>query len=211
MKKSILILTLTVVTFTAFSQQKIFNLPQPEKEGGKPLMEALNERQSSRSFTNKEMPTETLSNLLWAAFGINRPESGKRTAPTSRNVQDIDIYVTTKDGAYLYLPEKHALRQVEDQDIREHMGKQDFTANAAVNLVYVSDFSKYDGNNDEVKRITASAHSGFIGQNVYLYAASEGLSTVFRAWIDKDLIHEKLDLPDDHHVMYCQSIGYPEE
>lgn len=210
MKKIIPLFAIILLSFTAISQQNIVDLPKPEKKGGKPLMEALNERQSSRSFSDKLMPRQNLSDMLWAAFGINRPENSKRTAPTSRNVQDIDIYVVTKEGAYLYLPEKHALQHIVGDDIREFMGKQEFVADAAVNIVYVSDFSKYKGDNDEVKKITASAHCGFIGQNVYLYAASEGLSCVFRAWIDKELIHEKLGLEKNQHVMYSQTVGFPE-
>ena len=206
-------LTLTLIVFLSFagySQQPVVNLPAAEKEGGKPLMEALSERQSSRTFANKTMPKQTLSNLLWAAYGINREDAGKHTAPTSRNVQDIQIYLTTKEGAYKYLPEKPALEKVVDKDIRAAMGKQDFTANAALNLVYVSDFSKYEGGSNTQKQFTASAHCGFIGQNVYLFAASEGLNSVFRAWIDKDLIRNKLQLKENQHVIYTQTVGYPE-
>ncbi len=210
MKKLFSLFLLALISCATFAQSDLIELPAPEKEGGMPLMQALDKRQSNRQFTNTDMPKQTLSNLLWAAYGINRPEAGKHTVPSSRNVQDISVYVTTKDGAFLYLPEENALKQIVGKDIREHTGKQEFTADAAVNLVYVSDFTKYDGDNDQIKKITASAHCGFIGQNVYLYAASEGLSCVFRAWIDNDLIHKKLGLSDNQHVMYCQSVGYPE-
>ena len=210
MKKLLILITVVLLSSSLFSQQNVVELPAPEKEGGKPLMEALNERHSAREFTNKKMPEQTLSNLLWAAYGINREEAGKHTAPTSRNVQDMQIYVTTQDGAFLYQPEKNALKKVVDEDIRAAMGKQEFTANAAVNLIYVSDFSKYEGGDETSKQITASAHCGFIGQNVYLFCASEGLNTVFRAWIDKDLIHDKLELVENQYVIYTQTVGYPE-
>lgn len=209
MRQLIIITFLTFISSSIFAQEEILNLPDPNKEGGKPLMETLSERSSARNFSNQEMPMQKLSDMLWAAFGINRSESGKRTAPTSRNVQDIDIYLTTKDGAYQYLPEENALKVITDRDIRKHMGGQDFVADAAVNIVYVSDFSKYPGDDDERKLMTASAHCGFIGQNVYLFAASEGLISVFRAMIDKELIHEKLNLKDNEHVVYSQSVGYP--
>jgi SagB-type dehydrogenase family enzyme len=209
MKKLLIIITIAFISNSLFSQEEIIDLPTPERDGGKPLMEAINERQSAREFANKTMPEQTLSNLLWAAYGINREEAGKHTIPTSRNVQDIDVYITTQDGAFLYLPEKNALKKIVDSDIRASMGKQEFTANAALNLVYVSDFSKYEGGDENTKHITASAHCGFIGQNVYLYCASEGLNSVFRAWIDKDLIHQKLKLDDSHHVIYTQTVGYP--
>lgn len=209
MKKLILFLLVALLSVSAFTQN-IIQLPAPEKEGGKPLMEALNDRSSSRNFTGRELSQQTLSDLLWAAFGINREESGKRTAPTSHNVQDIDIYLSTKEGAFLYLPKKHALQQVVQEDVRAFMGKQDFTATAALNLVYVSDFSKYERGNETTKKRTASAHCGFIGQNVYLFCASQGLSTVFRAWIDPDVIHKKLGLQPHQHVIYSQTVGYPE-
>jgi nitroreductase len=209
MKKLLIIITLALFSSSVFSQQNVKNLPKPEKEGGMPLMETLDKRHSAREFANKKMPEQTLSDVLWAAYGINREESGKHTVPTSRNVQDIDVYITTKDGAFLYLPKKNALKKIVDKDIRASTGKQEFTANAALNLIYVSDFSKYEGGDETSKHITASAHCGFIGQNVYLYCASEGLNTVFRAWIDKELIHEKLKLDEDHHVIYTQTVGYP--
>jgi len=210
MKKLIILITVALLSSSLFSQQKVVELPAPEKEGGKPLMEALNERHSAREFANKKIPEQTLSNLLWAAYGINREEAGKHTTPTSRNVQDMQIYVTTQDGAFLYLPKQNALKRVVDEDIRAATGKQEFTANAAVNLIYVSDFSKYEGGDETSKQITASAHSGFIGQNVYLFCASEGLNSVFRAWIDKELIHNKLQLGENQHVIYTQTVGYPE-
>jgi SagB-type dehydrogenase family enzyme len=202
----LLVFMLAGITLQA---QNIRELPEPEKEGGKPLMTALNQRQSSREFANREMSDQMMSNMLWAAFGVNRPESGKRTAPSSRNVQDIQVYAVTQKGAFLYLPGKNALQQVNDQDVRQAMGKQDFTGNAAVNLVYVSDFSRYSGGSDRVKQATASAHCGFIGQNVYLFCASEGLHSVFRALIDKDKIAAALKLEENQHVIYSQTVGFP--
>ncbi|MFO8235947.1 MAG: SagB/ThcOx family dehydrogenase [Bacteroidales bacterium] len=209
MKRIFILAFFILMSATIFGQEEILNLPEPQKEGGKPLMEALNERSSARNFSNKEMSLQTLSDMLWAAFGINRPESGKRTAPTSRNVQDMELYITTKNGAYVYLPEEHALKEIVDEDIREFMGSQDFVGSAAVNIVYVSDFSKYDGDDDQQKMATASTHCGFIGQNVYLFAASDDLISVFRAMIDKDKIKKKLNLKGDRHVIYSQSVGYP--
>ncbi len=210
MRRLFIITILIFISTAIFAQEEILNLPEPKKEGGKPLMEALNERSSARNFRNQEMPMQKLSDMLWAAFGINRSESGKRTAPTSRDVRDINIYVTTKDGAFQYMPEEHALKVITKKDVREHMGEQDFVADAAVNIVYVSDFSKYPDDDDDKKLMTASAHCGFIGQNVYLFAASDGLISVFRAMIDKDLIHGKLNLTEDEHVVYSQSVGYPD-
>ena len=204
-------LTLTfIIVFTINSvfAQNLIKLPEPDKTGGKPLMQALNERSSSRDFIDKELTDQQLSNLLWAAFGINRKESSKRTAPSSHNNQDIEIYLTTKNGLFLYKPEEHALEKLSDVDIRSIAGKQNFVKEAAVNLIYVSDFSKLGNGADEVKHITAATHCGFIGQNVYLYCASEGLISVFRAWINKEKIAKELNLPEDYEVIYSQSVGY---
>jgi len=191
--------------------QEIKQLPEPHKRGGKRLMKALNQRQSSRTFADKEMNDQMLSNLLWAAFGINRPESGKRTAPSAHNVQDIQIYAATQNGSFLYLPEKNALKQITDKDVRANMGKQDFVKNASVNLIYVSDFSKYSEGSKQQHMVTAGTHCGFIGQNVYLFCASEGLNVVIRGWIDKELIANTLNLKGDQQVMYSQSVGFPKK
>ena len=189
----------------------VIMLPEPDRDGGMPLMQTLNQRRSSRSFADRPLPMQTLSNLLWAAFGINREDSGKRTAPSSEMLLEIDIYVTTAEGSFLYLAEDHALRKLGDEDIRVFTGKQEFVKDAAVNLVYVSDFSRYppgrDPSKEALKHRISRTHCGFIGQNVYLFCASEGLNTVFRGWMDAEEIHDVLDLREDQHVMYTQSVG----
>jgi nitroreductase len=188
--------------------QEIIKLPEPNKTGGKPLMQAMNERQSSRDFIDKDLTQQQISDLLWSAYGINRPETGKHTIPTSRNIQDMEVYITTKEGAFLYLPKENALQKLSGTDIREITGKQDFVKVAAVNLVYVSDFSKAGTASDEIKTMTAATHCGSMGQNVYLYCASEGLISVFRAMVDKAELAKALNLPENKRVIYCQSVGY---
>lgn len=209
MKKIILTLTAILMMNALFAQDMI-QLPEPQKTGGKPLMEALNERSSSRDFIDKDLTQQQLSDLLWAAYGINRPELGKHTIPTSRNRQDIEVYITTSNGVFFYHPEEHALVTISDQDKREVAGKQDFVKVASVNLIYVSDFDKLGDSPDDIKTMTAATHCGFIGQNVYLYCASEGLISVFRAMIDKEKITELLKLEGNKHVIYSQSVGYSE-
>jgi SagB-type dehydrogenase family enzyme len=211
MRRSIVttLFLLIISGFLHIEAQEIRKLPEPKKRGGMRLMKALNQRQSSREFVDKQMSDQMLSNLLWAAFGINRPESGKRTAPSSHNVQDIQIYIATSEGAFLYLPEKNALKEITGEDVRHRMGKQDFVAKASVNLVYVSDFSAYSEGSKQQHMVTAGTHSGFIGQNVYLFCASEDLNVVFRGWIDKKLIKKTLNLKEHQHVMYSQSVGFP--
>jgi len=183
-------------------------LPDPDKTGGKPLMQALAARHSSRSFSRTELSDEVLSNLLWAAFGVNRPD-GKRTAPSAMNRQEIDIYVAVADGLYVYDAGAHALNLVSAEDVRAATGTQSFVADAPVNLVYVADLAKMGSASDENKAIYSAADTGFIAQNVYLFCASEGLSTVVRGSIDKPALREKLNLRSDRKIILAQTVGYP--
>ena len=183
-------------------------LPDPDKTGGKPLMQALAARHSSRSFSRTELSDEVLSNLLWAAFGVNRPD-GKRTAPSAMNWQEIDIYVAVADGLYVYDAGAHALNLVSAEDVRAATGTQSFVADAPVNLVYVADLAKMGSASDENKTIYSAADTGFIAQNVYLFCASEGLSAVVRGSIDKPALGEKLNLRSDQMIILAQTVGYP--
>lgn len=206
----VLFIGFLLVATSQISAQEIIKMAEPDKTGGKPLMQALNERSSSRDFIFGDLNDQQLSNLLWAANGVNRPDNGKRTAPSSHNNQDIDIYIATSKGVFLYQAVDHSLKQLLDIDVRKASGNQDFVGKAAVNLIYVSNFDKLKGT-DEIKMITAATHCGFIGQNVYLYCASEGLISVFRAWISKEKIAELLKLNENQHVMYSQSVGFSKE
>lgn len=184
------------------------SLPKPETHGGKPLMQALAERKSQREFASRDLNPQVLSNLLWAAFGINRPD-GRRTAPSAMNRQTIDVYVLKADGAYLYDAAKNQLLPVSAADLRSAAGTQAFVGQAPLNLVYVSDYSKM-GNSPELDKATyAGAETGFIGQNVYLYCASEGLATVIRASIDKAPLAQALKLRPEQHIVLAQTVGYP--
>jgi len=206
--RSLYLALFALFTFNFAIAQESVKLPEPDRTGGKPLMQALNERSSSRDFIDKDLTEQQISNLLWAAYGINREEDGKHTTPTSRNKQDIEIYMTLKKGVFLYIPEEHSLKQLSNEDLRKVTGKQPFVKDAALNLIYVSDFDKLGNSDDNTKLMTAATHCGFIGQNVYLYCASEGLISVFRAWIDKNEIREALQLKDNRKVIYCQTVGY---
>lgn len=184
-------------------------LPAPKTDGGKPLLTALKERKTSREFGEKPLSMQTMSTLLWAAFGINRPDSGKRTAPSARNRQEIDIYVADAKGAFRYDAGSHALMPVVSMDIRELTGKQPFVKTAPVNLVYVADFARMGNGSSEEKRLYSAAGTGSIAQNVYLFCASEGLATVVRAWVDKDRLAKVLKLKPDQHIVLVQTVGYP--
>jgi nitroreductase len=219
MKLSSVLVSLTLLFSLVFAspllaslqESKVIKLPAPDLSGGKPLMQCLKLRQSSREFSPEKLPLPVLSNLLWAAYGINRPESGKRTVPSAVNWQNIDLYVATADGLFLYEAKEHALLQVLDQDIRALTGTQDFVKIAPVNLIYVGDYARIPRGTDEDKRFYSAAHTGFISQNVYLFCASEGLATVVRALINRDELAKAMKLRPEQHIMLAQSVGYPKK
>jgi nitroreductase len=182
-------------------------LPPPQKTGGMPLMEALAKRSTSRAFATNELSSQQISSLLWAAFGINRPD-GKRTAPSAMNFQETDIYVLLKSGAYVYSAASNQLNQVVAEDIRALGGIQAFVKDAPVTLVFVADLAKSGGNN-EGSRNFASIDTGYISQNVYLFCASEGLATGARALVDQKALGERLKLRPDQLIVLAQSVGYP--
>jgi len=191
-------------------------LAPPDTQGGKPLMQALKERQSRRSFREDELAPEVLSNLLWAAFGVNRPDSGRRTAPSALNWQEIDVYVAMKRGLYLYNAGTHTLDPVLARDIRAETGGfiQPFVKKAPVNLVYVADLSRTRGLKGTVvsgedKMLYAGVSTGCISQNVYLYCASQGLATVVRGYVDKAELAQAMGLREDQRVILAQTVGYP--
>jgi len=185
-------------------------LPAPRTEGGMPLLEALRARRSERDFSSRTIPPQELSNLLWAAVGINRPESGKRTSPTARNRQEIDVYVVTAGGAFLYRPRENDLVQVKPGDLRALTGSQAFVASAPVNLVFVADYSRMSGSETD-KDFYAAADTGFVSQNVYLYCASAGLSTVVRGLLDRTALGAAMGLKPEQKIVLAQSLGYPPE
>ena len=182
-------------------------LPAPQIDGGKPLMQALKERRSTREFAPDKLPLQVLSNLLWAANGENRP-GGQRTAPSAINAQQVDIYVATADGMYLYQAKGHRLLPVVSEDIRKLTGTQPFVATAPLNLVYVADLTKPNASAED-RLLWAAAGTGFISQNVYLYCASEGLVTVVRAYVERDALGKALKLRPDQRVILAQTVGYP--
>jgi len=190
---------------------KPIDLPKPQTDIGNPLMQTLKDRHTSRSFSERPLSDQTLSNLLWAAFGINRPESGKRTAPSAMNWQEIDIYVATPEGVFLFNAADHRLEPVLSKDIRAETGRQGFVADAPVNLVYVADYSKMGSADPDRKQFYSAADTGFIAQNVYLYCASEGLGTVVRGSVDHSALAKILNLKADQHVTLAQTVGYPAE
>lgn len=181
-------------------------LPAPETTGGMPLLSAIAVRQSQRAFAPDPLPLPVLSTMLWAAWGITRPETGHRAAPSAHNRQATDLYVVLVDGTYRYDEQAHALVPVVAGDLRPMTGRQDFVAAAPVNLVFVE---RLPEEVDESTLIWAGSHAGFISENVYLYCASAGLATVVRGWVDGEALAEALGLPTGHRVLLAQTVGYP--
>jgi len=190
------------------SAEEAIQLPKPQMEGGKPLMQALKERKTGREFSPEKLSPQVLGNLLWAAWGVNRPD-GHRTAPSAGNRQEIEIYVTTADGAYVYDATNHSLLPVAKEDLRGLTGKQPFVAQAPVNLVYVADFAKMGKSTDENKIFYSAADTGFIAQNVYLFCASEGLAAVVRGMVDREPLAKALKLRPDQRIILSHTVGYP--
>jgi SagB-type dehydrogenase family enzyme len=195
----------TLLLLAGSSAAADIQLPPPETDGGKPLMQALKERKSTREYSPEKLSGQKLSNLLWAAFGVNRPD-GRRTAPSARNWQEIEIYVTLADGAYVYEPKEHKLRQISEGDHRAATGVQDFVKEAALNLVYVADLKKSGAS--EEQNLFVGADAGFIGQNVYLFCASEGLGTVVRGMVNRDVLAKVLKLRPEQKILLAQTVGY---
>ncbi len=181
----------------------------PRQHAGRPLMETLWARRSIREYSDLPLEPQVLSDLLWAAYGINRRSSGERTAPFWRHRMVIDVYVAMADGLWLYEPESHSLLLQQAADIRAQTGTQDFAATAPVNLIYVAHGERMSELLSAERRLYASVDAAFIGQNVYLFCASEGLATVFRAAVDTEALGRTLQLDIDQFVTFAQSVGYP--
>jgi nitroreductase len=162
-----------------------------------PLMEALNKRQSCREYSTEEIDNQTLSNLLWAAWGYNRED--KRTAPSAVNKQEIDLYVVMRSGAYLYDARKNILKQISDKDLRMETAKQKFVEDAPLDIVFVSDHAKGGE--------SSAVNSGYISQNIYLFCASEGLCTVARAYFDPATVIKALNLKNTQVPILVQTVG----
>jgi nitroreductase len=192
----------------AATNSTVRELPPPRSQGGKPLIQTLKLRRSIREYSDRPLPVQVLSDLLWAAFGINRP-SGDRTAPYWRHIMVIDVYAAMADGVWLYEPKRHVLLAHSRADIRSHTGLQDFVANAPLNLVYVAHGERMRDISANEGRLYASVDSGFIGQNVYLFCASEGLATVFRGAVDYEKLNRIMQLGTDQFVTFAQTVGYP--
>lgn len=186
------------------------SLPPPQTSGGRPVMDVFRERRTIREFKSDRLPPQILANLLWAGFGINRPESGHRTAPSAMNSQEVDIYVALPEGVFLYEPKPHRLRPVAAGDIRASTGGQPFATNAPLTLIFVADLSRLSKAKPETRRFYADFDTGCISQNIYLYCASAGLGTVVHE-LDRAPLRAAMKLTPDQRIILAQAVGYPRE
>lgn len=206
MKRVTLLFLVALATGRVFAQD--LDLPAPRKSGGIPVMEALARRSTSRAFDSRDLSPQQLSGLLWASFGVNRPD-GKRTAPSSNNKQATDIYVLLKTGAYTYDASANKLKNILAEDVRILGGTQSFATNAPITLLFVADFARMAAESEETKKNTANINVGYISENAYLFCASEGLATGARASFDRAKLSSKLQLRPDQYIVLAQSVGYP--
>ncbi len=183
-------------------------LPAPNKSGGMKLMQAFAERKSIKEFSDKEISLEQLSDLLWAMFGINRPESGRRTAPSAKNWQTTEMYVIRKDAVYYYDYKEHSLTLVKAGDFRIIAGKQEYAQEAPLNILLMANLDKMEICNELDVKVIASMDAGFISQNAYLYCASENLACVARLMLDYELIAKTLEYPKSMWPALALTIGF---
>lgn len=189
-------------------QSDLFVLPTPVVAPQIVLAEALRQRRSVRAYSTEAVSAETLSALLWAAFGINRPSTHHRTAPSARNWQEIDIFVVLAQGSYRFDAHKHRLDLVKAKDLRGATGTQDSVGEAPVNLVYVANFDRMIGATDEERHFLAGAEAGCIAQNVYLYCTGAGMATVVRGLMDRRQLAHDLGLRPTQRIVLAQTVGW---
>jgi len=197
----LLLATTLLASLLSAAEPPAVILPPAQSSGGRPLMDVLRDRASRRDFAPEALPAQTLSNLLWAAWGINRPDTGKRTAPSAMNRQDMDLYVALPEGLYLYDARLHRLVLVVAEDLRAATGTQAYVGTAPLNLIFVS--------RGAADAAAGGVQAGLLSENVYLFCASEGLATVVRSSINRDTLSKAMKLAPDQQVVLAQSVGFP--
>ncbi len=210
MKRSVFVIITLLTAITMQAQElKVIKLNAPDKAKGEAMMKVFNERQSIREYAQKDLTPQDLSDLLWAANGINRPD-GKRTAPTARNVQDVDVYVVMKEGVYLHDAKEHALNPVAAGDYRGAVaGPQEFVKEAPVSLLLVTDLSRLGDPSSEGVKLMGAVDVGIVCQNINLACAGLGLATVPRATMEQEPLRKALKLKDSQLLLINNPVGYP--
>lgn len=219
-KLSIVLLAVSIICFAQplLAQKKqaakakketMIKLNDPDYGNTVTLMDALKNRQTQRSFSTQELSWQQLSDIFWAANGINRPNNGKRTAPSARNAQEIDIYAFTASGVFFYEVENHQLKRIYDKDCRQSLYDRGDFYKAPLILVYVGNFDKMEGFDNEARNFYSATDVGFVSQNVYLYCATQGLSTVICGSFNRQNANKVLNVKNGK-LLLAQPVGYPE-
>ena len=209
MRKVLLLLCCVFCSFSTFATDKVIKLFKPNLQRQGTVMKALSDRCSTREFSTKTLSVQDLSDLLWAANGINRPESEKRTAPSAMNKQDIDIYVVLPQGVYLYNPQAHELALINEGDYRAAVGgRQTWVLDAPLSIVLVSDLSRFGAEEKKHFRTMAAMDAGIVSQNISLFCASANLATVPRGSMEFDQVKKALKLNDNQLLLLNQPVGY---
>ena len=209
MRKVQLLLVCLVLSVAASAADKVIKLPKPNLNRAGTVMKALSERQSTREYASKALSLADLSDLLWAANGINRPESGKRTAPSALNKQDVDVYVVLPEGSYLYDAQSHQLTLVSEGDHRDAVaGGQTFVKTAPVSLVLVSDVSRFGDAQKIQNQLMGAMDAGIVSQNISIFCSAAKLATVPRASMDAAQLKKVLKLKDSQIPMMNHPVGY---
>ncbi len=200
-----------LLSITVAHSQATLKLPKPKIRGQ--VMKALKNRISIKGFSSRELSDQVLSDMLWAAFGINDTRTGRRTAPSAFNVQEIDIYVIKADGTYLYNASEHGLSVINTKDIRGLVATQEYAKSSPVHLVYVADYDKaktvYPDSFEKGMERWAMMHTGFIGQNVIIYCAANKLTAVVRSFGNRETLRKELHLGENQEIIITQAVGYP--
>jgi SagB-type dehydrogenase family enzyme len=210
MRTLFIALVACVTGFQLFAQElQEIKLNNPDKTRGSALMKALSDRMSVREYDSRDLSLQDLSDLLWAANGINRPD-GRRTAPTASNRQEIDVYAIRADGAYFYDAQAHSLKPVARGDLRGAVaGQQDFAKTAPVSLLIVINLEKLGNPTAEQTKLMGSVDAGIVCQNINIFCAAVGLVTVPRGSMDKAELQKALKLSDTQLIILNKPVGYP--
>jgi SagB-type dehydrogenase family enzyme len=211
-------IALLIVSFLPWPGQgqgvKTIKLNEPNKKRGLPFMETLSVKASAREWSDEELNLQDLSDLLWAANGINRPEEKKYTASSAMNAHDVDLYLFMKDGVYLYDADTHALRQILDGDHRSEImmapppGARPAPSNPPVQIILISETARFRAGSPELKYEWGAIDAGIVSQNISLFCAATGLKTRPRAMMDRERIKKLLDLKETQHVFLNHPVGY---
>ncbi len=190
-------------------EMKVIKLEAVSRGRGMSLMKALEGRESVREFASQEVSSGDLSDLLWAANGINRPEFGYRTAPSAMNAQEIDLYVCRKEGAYLYEPAARQLVMVSEEDVRPWIIHQQSLLTAPLFLLLVADLSRLQGGDSQRKLLMSAMDAGCVSENISLFCTAAGLATVPRVTMNEPELRKALNLNSSQHLLMNHPIGYP--